>query len=240
MTGDNFYSITVVFNLSYLNLMNNLHVNTAQVITARQISLGNIIHDLESPLTLAQFNLDQLYLKVSNDDTDLIELLKPAITGVKEMSSMISSIKSQKNYAPYSINHEITEILNIYKNRCKGDNITLKYISDSNIILYHYKAQFKSIINNLISNAIKAHINSNKVAKYISINIKNHKNGINIIIRDNADGLSKDIQKNIKINKLPLNSGLRLVYSNVQNIFQGDIKFSTVRGFGTEFNIVLD
>jgi len=241
MTKGILYSINVVFNLSCLIFMNNLQVNTAPAMPVQQINLGSIIHDLESPLMLTQYNLDQLYLKVSSTNNgDLVELLKPAIIGIKEISTMINSIKSKNKYAPYSVNQEVLNILDIFKNKCQDYDINLKYTSDCDKILYQHKVEFKSVVNNLVSNAIKAHLKSNKSAKYISITAKNYqKNRINIVIKDNAYGMPNIIQQDIKLNRLQLHSGLQIVYSNVLNIFQGSIRILAASKIGTEFDIIL-
>ncbi len=211
-----------------------------------KLSAG-IFHDLTSPLTAVNLNLEQIKRQNKYNSN---YFLKNAISANKKMQDFIISIKKQinNNEKPtyFNINQEIIECLNILEHKAKKNNVKLLFKNNKKNYIFGIKIKFNQIILNLISNSIDAYSQSkNKNRKLIIIKIKRYKNIINISVKDFGIGIDSNnknkIYKPFFSTKNKLNNGLGLYCTkyNIEKYFNGKLYLISKAKKGTTALIYL-
>lgn len=164
-----------------------------------------ISHDLKNPFQGLLSYADLLYEEFDSlpDDTK-----KEIVKGIRNQSKNIYELllnllewtKLQSNkikIEPIKINlrNKVDEILNLHDANAVRKNIKLKNEIDPNAVVYLDDYILSSVLNNLISNAIKF----TKEGGVVTINSLFSSDGVEIIVQDTGVGISsEDIQKLFK------------------------------------------
>jgi signal transduction histidine kinase len=138
----------------------------------------------------------------------------------------------------------IEEIIEMYRPFAKNKNISLQFNCENDIIVYADKNLLKTIIRNLVNNAIKF---SNEFQK-VEVSVKQLENGVEIIVSDKGVGMNL-----LAVEKLWANEnnstvgtskekgtglGLWLCKSFV-DMHGGEIKVESEQNKGTNFVVLL-
>ncbi|MEI7579034.1 MAG: HAMP domain-containing sensor histidine kinase [bacterium] len=213
---------------------------TAQTKSINFQNIGNILHDLENPLTLAEFNLDILAEKLAKmKRVECQRILKPALRSIRQMSQMIINIKDNESFYPYSLEEEILKVLSLYQQKCLKQRISIKTNFTADQLFFHHQIEFISVLDNLVSNAMKACIRSNKYANSIYVQLSRASEKVTLVVRDDGIGLDYlELKALQEIDQSKIN-GMAIVYHNVENIFKGNIQILSQKHFGTEVRVVI-
>jgi signal transduction histidine kinase len=117
-----------------------------------------------------------------------------------EVNSLNKSVEFLLRYSKESGSLEdvdVVEVINrlineIYYNKFLSEKIIVKFVFDSNIIIRYNRKAFEDILDNLISNSLKA-LSGIKGDKFIKITLTNNNNALTMRYSNNGQGiLEKD------------------------------------------------
>lgn len=209
--------------------------------------LTDLIKEYEESIVDKDVTIDD-HLAIANDMKDWISKIKSYL---EYMSDIISAVKGQavalsENTVDSFTVEELTKRVDILmKHELKKALITLNLDLKvpSSLVLHGNINGLVQVINNMISNAIQAY--KGKEGQAIDFIITQEKNIVTISIRDYAGGLPQEVQDKLFKEMITTKGkdgtgiGLFMSYSNIRAHFNGDITYSTEKGKGTTFNIIL-
>jgi len=218
----------------------------------------SVSHDLKGPLANIE-GLVQLLTKSSDqitegqgDDTKdhqfIVELLDQSVTSMKDIINELTDIvKIEANYKEQvetvSFAKILYEIEMMLKDKILEHHVKIRYDIQQQDIEFSRK-NIRSILYNLISNAVKYH--NPDVIPEVFVNIYKKKGMLHITVADNGMGIAEDqleliftpftrLKKDIDGTGI----GLHLVKKIIENE-GGRISVSSKVGEGTRFDIYLD
>ena len=207
----------------------------------------DISHELRTPLTNLQLHLEGIKDNIIEADEDTIDLLLDEIKRLNKMVDRlnISFSKSPKldqyNFDDIEIVKLIKQAIGGFKPKFDQKEITVNLSGLNELIMRVDKDKFTQVINNLISNAIKAVDRKG----HIEIVVNSYKNRNVIIIKDDGVGIGKEDIDHIFKRFYRVDSarnrengghglGLTLVNNYVTNM-NGKILVNSKLGQGSEF-----
>lgn len=230
--------------------------------------IGGIAHNLKSPIMSISGATEGLtdlikeyeesivdkdvtvedHLAIASDMKDWISKIKSYL---EYMSDIITAVKGQavalsENTVDSFTVDELTKRVDILmKHELKKALITLnvKLEVDKSLVLHGNINGLVQVVNNMISNAIQAY--TGKPNQDIDLIITQEKNNVIVSIKDYAGGLPEEVQEKLFKEMITTKGkdgtgiGLFMSYSNIRAHFNGDITYSTEKGKGTIFNIIL-
>jgi len=217
----------------------------------------SVSHDLKGPLANIE-GLVQLLTKSSYELTEgqenekdhqfIVELLDQSVTSMKNIINELTDIvKIEANFKEpvetVSFEYILQEVEMILKNIIVENQVSISYDIQEKEILFSRK-NIRSILYNLISNAIKYH-HPDK-APEVSVEIRQKAEMVHISVSDNGIGIAEDQQNLIFTPFTRLKKdidgtgiGLHLVKKIIENE-GGRISVSSKVGEGTRFDIYLE
>lgn len=230
--------------------------------------IGGIAHNLKSPIMSISGATEGLtdlikeyeesivdkdvtvedHLAIASDMKDWISKIKSYL---EYMSDIITAVKGQavalsENTVDSFTVDELTKRVDILmKHELKKALITLnvKLEVDKSLVLHGNINGLVQVVNNMIANAIQAY--TGKPNQDIDLIITQEKNNVIVSIKDYAGGLPEEVQEKLFKEMITTKGkdgtgiGLFMSYSNIRAHFNGDITYSTEKGKGTIFNIIL-
>ena len=233
---------------SYNNMVEMLDKNVKELSKSnkeqawRQMA-KQVAHEIKNPLTPMKLsvqsferNFDQ---KEDKNEEKVQEFTQTIIQQIDTMSSIASAFS---NFSEMPVQKgEQTNIVKAIKLALeifKNENITFKSDFDK-IIINIDKPQIVRIMTNLIKNSIQAC--QNVSSPKISVTLKQKENVVEIRVKDNGQGIPKEIRPNIfEPNFTTKSSGMGLglgMVKNLVNSYDGKIDFETKIQKGTTFKI---
>ena len=233
---------------SYNNMVEMLDKNVKELSKSnkeqawRQMA-KQVAHEIKNPLTPMKLsvqsferNFDQ---KEDKNEEKVQEFTQTIIQQIDTMSSIASAFS---NFSEMPVQKgEQTNIVKAIKLALeifKDENITFKSDFDK-IIINIDKPQIVRIMTNLIKNSIQAC--QNVSSPKISVILKKKENVVEIRVKDNGQGIPKEIRPNIfEPNFTTKSSGMGLglgMVKNLVNSYDGKIDFETKIQKGTTFKI---
>lgn len=212
----------------------------------------DISHELRTPLANLALVVEALESGIINFDTEVastlngeIKRLEALVNGLKD--SFNESVSMNKlNLEDTNVTELVEELLNNFTANFLKRNITLHVNLEQNVHLISDKTKLYQIIQNLLTNAIKA-INTNG---NISVSVIEKSKSVSIKIADDGVGISQDKidmiferfyriddSRNTKTNGLGL--GLSIVKNFVEAL-NGKIDVVSKLGEGTTFTVIFD
>ncbi len=188
------------------------------------------------------------HLAIANDMKDWISKIKSYL---EYMSDIITAVKGQavalsENTVDSFTVDELTKRVDILmKHELKKALVTLNLDLkvDRSLELHGNINGLVQVVNNMISNAIQAY--NGVENQSIDLIITQEKNNVIVSIKDYAGGLPEEVQEKLFKEMITTKGkdgtgiGLFMSYSTIRAHFNGDITYSTTKGKGTIFNIIL-
>lgn len=221
----------------------------------RELSINGVIHDLKSPLVniSAMLNL----FRITETDTNKINFINDTQTNVqflvKRIAVLLSAVRDSKGYIP--VNKEEYRLSELIKRaealvaallqRYRGKNSNIKFISQSDEILYIDTMHLDTVIMNLVENSLK--YSNNDIDITIELYTKSE-DILAINVKDNGFGIKEKYYRKIFKDyfRTPHNNiegyGLGLPYvRKVARAHNGDAYLVTsCEGKGSEFEVTFD
>ncbi len=215
--------------------------------------LANMSHELRTPLT-GILGFSDL-LSDENLITEHLEMVKAIKISCKRLLETLNSIlnlsrieanKYDINISSVNLNKLVDEEYKLYYPVASSKNIYLNvYLPQNDIFIKSDEIILKTILSNLINNAIKF---TNEGGVTISLE-ESHDNSVNILIKDTGIGISEQNQKVIfeefrqvseGLGRRFEGSGLGLtLVKKFVNLLKGDVFLMSEIGIGSEFKVNL-
>jgi len=221
--------------------------------------IGNIAHQWRQPLSVistASTGMKlQKELKIL-EDKEFYKLCDAINNNAQYLSTTIDDfrnfIKGDRNKVSFNLSDTINSFLHLVEGSIKGHDIHIKMNVDNKINLYGYPSELIQCFINIFNNAKDAFPNDIQ-KKYIFISTFKEKENIQIIIKDNAGGITQDIIEHIfepyfttKHKSQGTGLGLSMSHNLIVNGMNGKITINNVNykykneSFkGAEFTITL-
>ena len=217
--------------------------------------LNNITHEFKTPISTISLATDVIAEQQLEDMSKISKYLSVIKEENKRLTGMVENIlnaaalendPTKLEKMTVDVTKIITEIIKqfeVIKEKTNGEIIT-NFKSNKSFIIIDEKS-FRTIIANLIDNALKYNNGNPKVL----LILREQKDGIEILIKDNGIGISKEHQKkifdafyrvpkgnthNVKGNGIGLSSAKKLVKAN-----NGNISVESKLDSGATFKIFL-
>lgn len=224
------------------NYSNSIYINKRLNNT-----LHKIVHDIQNPLV----GISNL-IKISKSESD-IKTIKEYMGIIEEGSTNLNSFvkKTLKHIAtsdeiePVNVNSMVIAYIGTVKQLLISNSINVKLDIKQKEEFYTNPIEFRSILSNLIGNAIK-YYDKRKNKKVIVVIFSFDGNNAVLKIKDNGIGIKKEsipmlMEPNYQANKKSSSGeglGLFIVKRSV-NTLNGSIKVKSDFGIGSEFIVEL-
>ena len=250
---------------AYKTLQNN---QKKMIITEKMASLGRmtagIAHEMNTPLAAVRNAMVELRMlaeeikhsiknpEITIDDYNEIadDMIKSICLTKKAAESVVNyvhGIKAQtrdlspKDHIIFNAIPVIQDSILLLTHSLQKHNCSVTINPENEIIeLYGSPARLSQVITNLISNAINAL--KNKGNGRVHIDLSSHKNGIDIFVKDEGEGIKKEDLPKIFEPLFTTNDfdggtglGLAIVHNIMTGDFDGTIEVESTPGNGTVF-----
>lgn len=236
------------------NLQNNIKYLSSNLKNQKELRkqyAQDISHELRTPITNLQLYIEAIKDGVIEVDEDTLKSILDEILRLeglvvnlnKSFDDNTEYIKIRKK--EFNISKHLKSILDTIKPRFNKENIALVEDISEDIMIFSDKDKITQVVQNIISNAIKA-IDEDGLIK---VSLSEDKANIYIDIKDNGVGISDDRKdliferfyriddaRNTKLNGHGL--GLSISKNFVESL-GGKIKLKSKLGRGTTFSIIL-
>ncbi|MEZ4908480.1 MAG: ATP-binding protein [Saprospiraceae bacterium] len=225
--------------------------------TYRKEFLGNVSHELKTPIFIAQSYIETLLDGSINDKKVNQKHLTKALKSIFRLSDIVKDLelisKLEKNVLTltkqnFDIIPLVYDVVDSFELNAKTENVELiiDIPTDKKCFVYADEEKIEQVITNLIVNAIKY----SKDEGIIKINCYDHNNSILIEIEDNGIGISKEnldriFERFYRVDKdrSRKKGGTGLGLSIVKHILEAHNQKITVESTlnrGTKFSFSLD
>ena len=231
--------------------------------------IGGIAHNLKTPIFSIAGGLEGLSDLIkefdesiddpgvtSQDMHDIAKDMSDWIVKLKEhvsyMSDVITTVKgqtvtmSESQNARFTVKELFDHVVILMQHELK-EKLTTLNISNNvpyNCTIFGNINSLVQVINNLISNAIEAYINTDRERVInLSANYDENTKHIIISVQDFGPGLPEEVQEKVfkemitTKGKYGTGLGLFMSYSNIKAHFKGNLTFKTEKDKGTTFII---
>lgn len=231
--------------------INNMAHEIGETERMKNEFISTVSHELRTPLTaikgwgetirLAKDSDDELIDKGINVIVNESERLTTLVEELLDFSRMESGKLSLKN-GILDINKELSDVLEVFRERSERDDIELITELPNNPIKMSGDAnRLKQAFVNIIDNSFKY----NKKGGFVKVALENINNSIKITISDNGCGISKNDlprirEKFYKANNSVRGSGIGLaVTDEIIKLHNGEMIIESKIGKGTTTTIIL-
>ena len=209
----------------------------------------SVSHDLRSPLTSVLGLLSFIQEDSKEPETLLhIQMIRESINRLDEFIKNILSYSRNNRMAleieKVSLKKITEEIVKSLSHIKEAENISFEISINEDCDFYSDKQSYTTIIENLISNAIKFQ-DENKAEQYIKIKASSKDEYLNLKISDNGIGIASENYTTIfemfkRLSGEVAGSGIGLyIVKEIITKIQGTIKVESIVGKGTAFTIQL-
>jgi len=210
--GDAFYATAIGLCLSFFLWRGSLiRIKQSRLIKKQNIELSEsnaakdkffsiIAHDLKSPfssvLGLSRIMKEEMEEKETENTEKYIRLINSSIENIyKLLENLLEWARSQTgnlDFKPDNINLTsiIKEKIEEFSVLAEAKNISLYYFQDSDLFIYADKNMLKTILRNLIANAIKFTQAGGKVEMITMVKPRH----VEISVSDNGIGIAEEIK----------------------------------------------
>ncbi len=179
------------------NSFNSMSVKLNEVELQRKEFVGNVSHELKTPLSSIKLLSESLLLQDEVEEEVYREFLIDINNEVDRLNRIVTDLLSLVDidkkqlvldYQPAYLNYLIEKIIEQLKPLADQKNITLNYYEDDSIQIKIDKGKIKQALINIVHNAIKYTRDNGNV----DIKVYKEKDFAVISIRDTGVGISED------------------------------------------------
>lgn len=209
----------------------------------------SVSHDLRSPLTAILGLLS--FIEEESQESETLEHAEMIRNSINRLDMFIKNILnySRNNRAILEVENIplqkiATETVNSLYNMKEAEGINFEIDIKELQPFYSDRLRFNTVLENLISNAIKYHKND-KSDRYIKITGHSNDENLQLIIADNGTGIepanhNKIFDMFFRLSGAADGSGIGLyIVKETVEILQGTIQIQSEKGTGTIFTITL-
>lgn len=237
---------TIVGNIENLKSMENL----------RRELVGNVSHDLRTPLAVIHGYIETLMIKEDSlAKGEKEKYLSRALEGTERLKKLVEELfelskleakQIQPTKEPFFINELIDDITQKYSILAKEKGISIKAdIQSEPCLVYADVSLIERVLQNLIDNALKFTPENGK----ITMQINNSENQVEIKVSDTGKGIPKDQipfvfdryhigDKRVTLDTNSTGLGLAIV-KRILEIHDTTIELQSKFGKGTTFSFIL-
>ena len=223
--------------------------------------IGNIAHQWRQPLSVISTGVTGMQVEKEYGMLDDEQFEKTCTSIYQNAIYLSKTIDDFRNYIKgdsvkekFSINDEIDTFLTLVDATIKFYDLHIVLDVQKNIQIDGYKNELLQVLINLFNNAKDAFLENEKIEdRYVFLSVKAKKDILELTIKDNAGGISKDIEKKIfepyfttKHKSQGTGLGLYMTYNLIQKSMNGSISVDTLEYFhndikykGAQFTIYL-
>lgn len=175
-------------NIKYLS------INLKNQDSVRKQYAQDISHELRTPLTNLQLYIEAMKDKVIEADDDTLQSILEEVLRLKGLVVNLNktfqdnSEYMELNKVKFDLSSHVSSICKNFLPRAKAQNINIKTQIKNNVIIFSDKNKITQILQNLISNALKAIGNDGNIL----IVLFEYKDKIQIDVIDDGVGISED------------------------------------------------
>ncbi|MCC8173030.1 MAG: HAMP domain-containing histidine kinase [Odoribacter sp.] len=226
-----------------------------QTIDSRDKLYSIIAHDLRAPIgTVKMINsyIEENKEKIRNADMRkkfamINETTENAFNLLENLLRWTRNQSGKTKFIPlqFDVSIAVREVLSLFTSIAQAKNITLHNAVTKSLKVYADEDMVKTVLRNLISNAIKYTYPGGKV----EVSFTENKMNIILAVKDNRKGMSIEQQKNLlKKNEALGSSGTKnekgsglglLLCRDFIKINNGKLRFTSMEGKGTTFYFTL-
>ncbi|MAD97693.1 MAG: two-component sensor histidine kinase [Flavobacteriaceae bacterium] len=204
-----------------------------------------VAHEIKNPLTPMRLTVQNFQRKFNPEDPKAGEKIADYSNTLIQQIDVMSSIASAfSDFAKMpKVKKERIEVVDVVK--LALEIFSEKYIkysfSENEIFANLDKTQLIRIVTNLVKNAIQAC--KNEENPIIDVELTTEKDNFKIVVSDNGIGIDDSVKELVFEPKFTTkSSGMGLGLPMIKNIieaYQGTITFSSKKGIGTIFTVIL-
>ncbi|MBL3654564.1 sensor histidine kinase [Fulvivirga sediminis] len=207
-----------------------------------------ISHDLKGPVASIK-GLINIGMKDFNENKEVQLLLKMFDNSTLMLNNTLNELlnitrikQGQIKPDPFDLSLLLNDVINSLKFSDGFDDVEIKLEECEDIEILSDKRLFRSVIQNLLENAIK-YRSKDKSRKFIRIYASKEKNISTLCIEDNGQGIPLKLQKNIfemfyRANESSQGSGLGLyIVKSALDKLNGIVNLNSKEGCGSTFII---
>lgn len=244
---DEIGELSASFNHMVNELSKNKNKESLMQRQERLASLGQlaagVAHEIKNPLNAINLTIEHLQDKFIKENekqaTSYINTIQKEIHRLdKTANNLLSYLRSENlKKRNMDVNILLDDILNLYEREIAANKIVLVKEYDTRCILKIDEERFKTVVMNIVLNAIQAMENGGKIT--ITTDQKNKE----VIIRDTGKGIpAKHLKHIFDLFYTTKSAGSGLGLPTAYKIMQehgGDIFIDSVEGEGTLVKIIL-
>ena len=235
---------------AYNNMIDQLEESAARLAKSEREQAWRemakqVAHEIKNPLTPMRLSVQSFERKFNPEDENIKEKLKEYSQTLIQQIDVMSSIASAfSDFAKMPTQKkEKIEIISIVKLALDIFNEkAIKYqTNEKELYAFLDKTQLIRIVTNLVKNALQA--TENEENPLINVEIISKGSKIKIVVSDNGKGISEEVKDLIFEPKFTTKtSGMGLGLPMIKNIieaYDGAISFTSNKGTGTVFTVIL-
>ena len=239
-----YYFITffIVYMFGIIEKVQKLNTTIQTLEKDKKIKDGlfKLTHEIKNPLAVCKGYLEMIDLDKKEKAEKYIKIMREEIDrSLNIMTDFIQFNKIKIVKKEISINTLLEDVYNSFKIIAKTNNIKITYKQKADIHLNGDYDRLKQVLINILKNSIEAINEDGK----IEINTLSNKDYLEIIIKDNGVGISKNNLKNIKemfYTTKENGTGLGVALSNeIVEAHNGKLNYESKENKGTIVTIKL-
>lgn len=234
-----------------LKVKNNIMLSQARQAALGEM-IGNIAHQWRQPLNSIGAVMMKLELKCDDDGLcadDIEDAIYKTNSIITLMSRTIDDFRNffspNKEKHHFKIRKSIESIKALMLPLLYPNDIDLVVSGDQDIEIFGYSNELEQVLLNLVSNAKDAIIVNKIENGIINIDIKKENYNLNIVVKDNANGISENIIQKVfdpyfttKFKSQGTGIGLHMSKMIIENNMNGDLSVKNHQN-GALFSITI-
>lgn len=206
-------------------------------------SISKLTHELKNPIAVCNGYLEMLNINDKEKTEKYLEIITNEITRSKTIIDEFSSYGKLKeiNQEELDITYLLEETVELLKPLFKQHKATIKLLIKEEIYIYGDYNKLKQVFINLLKNTIEA--KKEQVPLQVLLNLKQTQNNVQIIIKDNGIGMSKETLSRVSelfFTTKQNGTGIGLAFSKeVIELHKGSLQITSKKDHGTQITISL-